>query len=126
MACTQLDVASDARTMKGSACMRRALVSSAGRRGVATAGGLRGSGIVAGRRVAAAAGRAATAAPRGPDAAVRTRAFSAGARRQAGEEAFDPATVERESDEVDVCIVGGGTSPPSSPIPRIASDSPEV
>jgi electron-transferring-flavoprotein dehydrogenase len=24
------------------------------------------------------------------------------------DDSFDPATIERESDEVDVCIVGGG------------------
>lgn len=42
------------------------------------------------------------------------RAFSVAAPRlQADvkdvvEEAFDPSTIERESDEVDVCIVGGG------------------
>ena len=47
-------------------------------------------------------------------ARAQTRAFSAGAPRQladvkdAVEEAFDPSTIERESDEVDVCIVGGG------------------
>lgn len=47
-------------------------------------------------------------------ARVQTRAFSAAAPRQlaevkdAAEEAFDPSTIERESDEVDVCIVGGG------------------
>ena len=45
---------------------------------------------------------------------LQTRAFSAAASRQladvkdAVEEAFDPSTIERESDEVDVCIVGGG------------------
>ncbi|KND90570.1 putative electron transfer flavoprotein-ubiquinone oxidoreductase, mitochondrial [Tolypocladium ophioglossoides CBS 100239] len=38
------------------------------------------------------------------------RAFSTGARLRMAdaEEAFDPASIERESDEVDVCIVGGG------------------
>lgn len=47
-------------------------------------------------------------------ARLQTRAFSAAAPRQladvkdAVEEAFDPSTIERESDEVDVCIVGGG------------------
>jgi len=31
-------------------------------------------------------------------------------RMAAGDEPFDPRTVERESDQVDVCIVGGGKS----------------
>lgn len=42
-----------------------------------------------------------------PDA----RAFSTGARLRveySAEEAFDPSSIERESDQVDVCIVGGG------------------
>lgn len=40
------------------------------------------------------------------------RAFSAvSPRRMADvEEKFDPSAIERESDEVDVCIVGGGMS----------------
>lgn len=40
---------------------------------------------------------------------VQTRPFSQSLhRRQADEAAFDPSQVEREFDEVDVCIVGGG------------------
>jgi electron-transferring-flavoprotein dehydrogenase len=27
------------------------------------------------------------------------------------EESFDPKSIDRESDEVDVCIVGGGAAP---------------
>ncbi|EED19524.1 electron transfer flavoprotein-ubiquinone oxidoreductase [Talaromyces stipitatus ATCC 10500] len=38
----------------------------------------------------------------------QNRAFSRSARRRDAEEAIDPSQVERESDEVDVCIVGGG------------------
>ncbi|KAI7975813.1 hypothetical protein EIK77_005563 [Talaromyces pinophilus] len=38
----------------------------------------------------------------------QSRAFSRTARRRNAEEAIDPNQVERESDEVDVCIVGGG------------------
>jgi electron-transferring-flavoprotein dehydrogenase len=38
----------------------------------------------------------------------QSRAFSRSARRRNAEEALDPSQVERESDEVDVCIVGGG------------------
>lgn len=51
-------------------------------------------------------------------ARLQTRAFSVAAPRQladvkdAVEEAFDPSTIERESDEVDVCIVGGGMYTP--------------
>ncbi|KAL1989570.1 hypothetical protein VTN49DRAFT_6767 [Thermomyces lanuginosus] len=42
---------------------------------------------------------------------VQTRPFSQSLhRRQADEAAFDPSQVEREFDEVDVCIVGGGPS----------------
>ncbi|ELR08454.1 hypothetical protein GMDG_00518 [Pseudogymnoascus destructans 20631-21] len=64
------------------------------------AGARRGITATAGaRRTAVAPLRAAVGGP-------QTRAFSAGQRRQ--EEAFDPTMVERESDEVDVCIVGGG------------------
>jgi electron-transferring-flavoprotein dehydrogenase len=37
-----------------------------------------------------------------------SRDFSQSARRRNAEEALDPNQVERESDEVDVCIVGGG------------------
>ncbi|PHH91172.1 hypothetical protein CDD83_1453 [Cordyceps sp. RAO-2017] len=46
------------------------------------------------------------AAPVPPSA----RAFSAGARLRTADadEPFDPASVDRESDQVDVCIVGGG------------------
>ncbi|KAG6266048.1 hypothetical protein E4U49_000641 [Claviceps purpurea] len=41
---------------------------------------------------------------------VGVRAFSTGRslRSNDADESFDPASVERESDEVDVCIVGGG------------------
>jgi len=41
------------------------------------------------------------------------RLFSAGRPRRAAteDESFDPKTVERESDQVDVCIVGGGEPP---------------
>lgn len=40
----------------------------------------------------------------------QTRAFSQSLRRPKAEEeaAFDPSQLDRESDEVDVCIVGGG------------------
>lgn len=38
----------------------------------------------------------------------QTRAFSRSARRRNAEENVDPKQIERESDEVDVCIVGGG------------------
>lgn len=38
----------------------------------------------------------------------QSRAFSRSARRRNSEDAIDPNQVERESDEVDVCIVGGG------------------
>lgn len=41
----------------------------------------------------------------------QTRAFSRSARRRNAEAAaLDPNQIERESDEVDVCIVGGGES----------------
>lgn len=61
-----------------------------------------------------------SAARQMPLAAARTqiRAFSAAAPRlqadvkEAVAEAFDPSTIERESDEVDVCIVGGGMLDP--------------
>lgn len=41
---------------------------------------------------------------------ARARAFTTtrAVRRPDDEDSFDPATVERESDQVDVCIVGGG------------------
>ncbi|KAM0217278.1 hypothetical protein ACHAPA_000131 [Fusarium lateritium] len=39
---------------------------------------------------------------------IATRAFSTTSRLRDDAEDFDPASVERESDEVDVCIVGGG------------------
>lgn len=43
----------------------------------------------------------------------QTRLFSATTRRWMAtpDESFDPATIERESDQVDVCIVGGGMFP---------------
>lgn len=34
------------------------------------------------------------------------------------DESFDPNTIERESDQVDVCIVGGGTLPILNPPPH--------
>ena len=45
-----------------------------------------------------------------PAVAVASRTFSTGMRlRMASvDEPFDPATIDRESDQVDVCIVGGG------------------
>ncbi|KAL6918017.1 hypothetical protein FSHL1_009446 [Fusarium sambucinum] len=39
---------------------------------------------------------------------LASRAFSTTSRLRDDDTDFDPATVERESDEVDVCIVGGG------------------
>lgn len=41
---------------------------------------------------------------------VQTRAFSRSLRKRFADEDgnFDPRQIERESDEVDVCIVGGG------------------
>ncbi|KAL2283689.1 hypothetical protein FJTKL_09741 [Diaporthe vaccinii] len=41
---------------------------------------------------------------------TQTRLFSASASRSMAtpDDSFDPATIERESDQVDVCIVGGG------------------
>lgn len=69
------------------------------RRGIAVSAA-RGSGIAGARR------RTAGAPLGGGSVQAQTRAFSVGGRRM--EEVFDPATVERESDEVDVCIVGGG------------------
>ena len=99
-------------TMKTAASMRPLLAAAAGARAAtrvpAAAGRRAASGITAtaGRRITAGARRTTTAPLRAGGVSVQTRAFSAGARRQ--EEAFDPATVERESDEVDVCIVGGG------------------
>ena len=54
------------------------------------------------------------------------RAFSvAPARRFADvEENFDPKSIDRESDEVDVCIVGGGES--NNPYDAIDSDDVKV
>ena len=68
------------------------------------AGARRGVSATAASRVGGAR-RATTAAPLRVGVA-QSRTFSVGGRRR--EEAFDPATLERESDEVDVCIVGGG------------------
>ncbi|OAQ78684.1 electron transfer flavoprotein-ubiquinone oxidoreductase, mitochondrial precursor [Purpureocillium lilacinum] len=71
------------------------------------------------RRAVGAAALRPVAAPR-TFAVLRTvasvplpgaRAFSTGARlrvEDSAEEAFDPSSIERESDQVDVCIVGGG------------------
>jgi electron-transferring-flavoprotein dehydrogenase len=41
---------------------------------------------------------------------TQTRAFSQSVTRRLADEdgTFDPQSIERESDEVDVCIVGGG------------------
>ncbi len=54
----------------------------------------------------------ATAGPRSRQIAASNRAFSTSTyRRRASEDpAFDPRQQEREVDQVDVCIVGGGTS----------------
>ena len=47
-------------------------------------------------------------APRAPSSIpTSSRPFST-TRRRHDDESFDPATIDRESDEVDVCIVGGG------------------
>lgn len=92
-------------TMKTATSMRHALA--AARAPAVRVAGRRAASSVAataGRRVTATGSRRTTTAA--PLALPGTRTFSVGARRQ--EEAFDPATVERESDEVDVCIVGGG------------------
>jgi hypothetical protein len=62
-------------------------------------------------------GRAAAPAPlRASTAFAQRRAFTAAAARQFADvtEEFDPRTIERESDEVDVCIVGGGRFVPST------------
>lgn len=45
---------------------------------------------------------------RAPSAAPARALSTTVAARMADAESFDPATVERESDQVDVCIVGGG------------------
>jgi electron-transferring-flavoprotein dehydrogenase len=39
---------------------------------------------------------------------MASRAFSTTSRLRDDDQDFDPASVERESDEVDVCIVGAG------------------
>jgi len=54
--------------------------------------------------------RSALSSPRNILPRYGQRAFSTSiARRSAeAEEEFDPNSIERESDEVDVCIVGGG------------------
>lgn len=46
-------------------------------------------------------------------AVSHTRSFATTLSRKSGEErdTFDPAHIERECDEVDVCIVGGGKGP---------------
>jgi electron-transferring-flavoprotein dehydrogenase len=94
--------------MKTATSMRPLLAAAAGARAatrVPAAAGRRAASSLtttAGRRITCGARRTTTA----PLGVQGTRAFSAAPRRQ--EEAFDPATVERESDEVDVCIVGGG------------------
>lgn len=48
--------------------------------------------------------------------ATQSRAFSVQTPRRMADvqEKFDPSAIDRESDEVDVCIVGGGTSSHSS------------
>lgn len=98
--------------MKTATSMRHALAAARGgqvraastiagvRRGITATAAARRSGVAGGARTTAA-----------PLRVSGTRAFSVSARRAEG--AFDPATVERESDEVDVCIVGGGMSIPS-------------
>ncbi|KFA74455.1 hypothetical protein S40288_06426 [Stachybotrys chartarum IBT 40288] len=55
-------------------------------------------------------GRVARPAAAGGITAARTRDFSTGGplRLAQVDDSFDPATIERESDQVDVCIVGGG------------------
>lgn len=101
--------------MKTATSMRPLLAAAAGARAatrVPAAAGRRAASSLtttAGRRITSGA---RTAAPlRAGVTQTAQRAFSAAQRRR--EEAFDPATVERESDEVDVCIVGGGMSFPS-------------
>ncbi|OBT88272.1 hypothetical protein VE02_02788 [Pseudogymnoascus sp. 03VT05] len=94
--------------MKTATSMRPLLAAA---RSGATPRSVRAASTIAGARrgITATAGARRTAvAPLRAAGVTQTaqRTFSAGARRQ--EEAFDPATVERESDEVDVCIVGGG------------------
>ena len=62
---------------------------------------------------------AARQMPLGAAGRTQIRHFSAAPRmlnadvKEAVAEAFDPSTIERESDEVDVCIVGGGMLFPS-------------
>ncbi|PTB68970.1 hypothetical protein BBK36DRAFT_1166841 [Trichoderma citrinoviride] len=64
-------------------------------------------GPVAATRIAKGALRvAATGMPNA--AAVRSFSTAMRLRMAAEEESFDPATIERESDEVDVCIIGAG------------------
>lgn len=50
---------------------------------------------------------------------ARTFATSRVARMADVDESFDPASVERESDQVDVCIIGGGmySRPPRRHVP---------
>ncbi|KAF5574144.1 hypothetical protein FPCIR_13722 [Fusarium pseudocircinatum] len=52
--------------------------------------------------------RTSTAVWSGARVAMASRAFSTTSRLRDDDEDFDPASVERESDEVDVCIVGAG------------------
>lgn len=50
---------------------------------------------------------------RTPDRLLQTRAFTTTRINRLADvvdESFDPKSVDRESDEVDVCIVGGGRS----------------
>ncbi|KKA21067.1 Electron-transferring-flavoprotein dehydrogenase [Rasamsonia emersonii CBS 393.64] len=49
-----------------------------------------------------------TGFPSGRVVRGQTRPFSQSLRRRDAEAALDPSQIERESDEVDVCIVGGG------------------
>ncbi|KAF5532426.1 hypothetical protein FNAPI_12942 [Fusarium napiforme] len=52
--------------------------------------------------------RTSTAVWSGARVPMASRAFSTTSRLRDDDEDFDPASVERESDEVDVCIVGAG------------------
>ncbi|KAF5968098.1 hypothetical protein FCOIX_11590 [Fusarium coicis] len=52
--------------------------------------------------------RTSTAVWSGARVPMASRAFSTTSRLRNDDEEFDPASVERESDEVDVCIVGAG------------------